>query len=117
MLHGLLSPCLNSPNLTIVRNINKHWDPKFKRLRRLKVVKVELPDFTKDPNKMTKEEVRQEMMKRHILPIRPWNEKTPFLHSTGGFFEPYVPPEGDGKISPISKQVNLYYLYFFGLLN
>lgn len=112
MGHGLLSQCLNGTNLTLVRNINKHWDPKFKRLRRLKVVKVDLPDFRTDPKTMTKEEIRKEMIKKGMLPIRPWNERTPFLHSSGGVFEPYVPPEGDGKISPISKQVEISILTF-----
>lgn len=105
MSNGILASCLNSTNLTFVRNIKKHWDPKFKRLRRLKVTKVELPDFRSKPENLTQEHMRMQMKKHNLLPVRPWNERIPFLHSTGGIFEPYVPPEGDGKVSPITKQV------------
>lgn len=106
MSHGFLASGVNTSNLVIIRNRRtKHWDPKWKRLRRLKVMKVEIPDFTKKTEDVTEEDLRKELKKRHIMPPRPWAETTPFLHSTGGIFEPYVPPEGDGKVSPISKQV------------
>lgn len=96
-----------------VRNINKHWDPKFKRLRRLKVIKVDIPDFQKKPEDITDEEMRKQLKKLNLTPHRPWIETSPFLHSTGGIFEPYVPPEGDGKVSPISKQVKMYVSLFY----
>lgn len=57
---------------------------------------------------MTEEEVEKELRKLNITPFRPWTERTPFLHTTGGTFEPYVPPEGDGKVSPITKQVIIF---------
>ncbi|XP_063242410.1 large ribosomal subunit protein mL45 [Bacillus rossius redtenbacheri] len=86
-----------------VRHINKHWNPKFKRLRKLKVVKVELPDFDELPEEdMTQEQVRSKMKERGIQPVRPWTERPVYISSTGGVFEPYVPPEGDGKMSPIT---------------
>ncbi|KAK5647726.1 hypothetical protein RI129_002618 [Pyrocoelia pectoralis] len=44
------------------------------------------------------------MKERGLLPPRPWIENQYFISSTGGIFEPYVPPEGDGKVSPISAQ-------------
>lgn len=75
-------------------------------MRRLKVIKIDIPDFQKKEEDMTKEEVRKEMKKLNLTPLRPWVERTPFLHATGGIFEPYVPPEGDGKVSPITKQVS-----------
>lgn len=62
---------------------------------------------------MTDEDIRKEMKNMNLTPHRPWVERTPFLHSTGGIFEPYVPPEGDGKVSPISKQVIYIYLIFY----
>lgn len=64
---------------------------------------------------MTDEDLREEMKKLNLTPQRPWIEKTPFLHSTGGIFEPYVPPEGDGKVSPISKQVKIFIWMFYEL--
>lgn len=70
-------------------------------------MKVNIPDFQKKPEQMNDEEIRTEMRKLNFLPPRPWVERTPFLHATGGIFDPYVPPEGDGKISPVSKQVIL----------
>nr|CAG4652159.1 EOG090X0DDP [Triops cancriformis] len=83
---------------------NKHWDPKFKRLRRLKVQKIDLPNFNedKDSAKLTPDEMRAKMKEKGILPPRPWQEKPVYISSTSATFEPYVPPEGDGKISPIS---------------
>lgn len=84
----------------------KHWNPKFKLLRRQKVIKVELPNFREDINSLSEEEVRSKMKERGILPRNPYKETPIFVSCTGGVFEPYVPPEGDGKISPITAQVN-----------
>nr|CAG4641194.1 EOG090X0DDP [Eulimnadia texana] len=82
----------------------KHWDPKFKELRRRKFAKIELPDFDGDRNsdKLTPDEIRAKMKERGIQPIRPWSEKPMYISCTGGVFEPYVPPEGDGKISLVT---------------
>lgn len=73
-------------------------------MRRQKVMKVELPNFREDPEDLTEEEVRSRLKERGVLPPRPWTEKPFFLSATGGIFEAYVPPEGDGKISPIQVQ-------------
>lgn len=44
-------------------------------------------------------------MKEHgILPARPWMETEYYISSTGAVFEGYIPPEGDGKVSPVSTQ-------------
>nr|CAG4648877.1 EOG090X0DDP [Polyphemus pediculus] len=48
-----------------------------------------------------------------VLPPRPWNEKPIFLSATGGVFEAYVPPEGDGKVSVLSKEGAKQSLEFF----
>lgn len=42
------------------------------------------------------------MKERGIAPPRPYMERPFYISSTGGTFEPYVPPEGDGKVSSIS---------------
>lgn len=88
--------------LTNVRYHNKHWNPKFKKLRALKYVKVELPDFNEKVEDLSQSEINSRMKKRGILPPRPWMERPFFISSTGGTFEPYVPPEGDGKRSAIT---------------
>lgn len=46
------------------------------------------------------------MKERGMFPPRPWMERPYEVSSTGDIFEPYVPPEGDGKASYISKEVS-----------
>lgn len=67
-------------------------------------MKVELPNFNEDTEQLSEEEVRSRLKEQGILPARPWVEKQYFVSCTGGIFEPYVPPEGDGKVSPITAQ-------------
>lgn len=99
------SPAVGAaPCLQFLRHrTTKHWNPKFKKLRKQKVMRIELPDPNRDPDKMTKEEIRSEMKARGLVKPRPWNERPIYISCTGGIFEPYVPPEGDGKFSAISK--------------
>ncbi|KAI8426799.1 hypothetical protein MSG28_014482 [Choristoneura fumiferana] len=78
---------------------SKHYDPKFKKLRKEKYLKIELPDYNEDTNSMPKEKLRQKMKERGMMPPRPWIERPFYISATGGVFEPYVPPEGDGKAS------------------
>ncbi|XP_018575659.1 probable 39S ribosomal protein L45, mitochondrial [Anoplophora glabripennis] len=102
---GLLAPLTNSSSIQIVRHRRtKHWNPKWKLFRRLKVMKVDLPKFNEKPEDLSEEQIRTRLKEQGLLPPRPWVERQFFIHSTGGVFEPYVPPEGDGKISPVSKQ-------------
>ncbi|XP_050296653.1 probable 39S ribosomal protein L45, mitochondrial [Anthonomus grandis grandis] len=104
-LAGLLAPTIPNLNSQIVRHRRtKHWDPKWKLLRRLKVFKVELPKFNENIKDMSEEEVRSKMKEQGLLPPRPWMETQYYISSTGAVFEPYIPPEGDGKVSPVSKQ-------------
>lgn len=42
------------------------------------------------------------MRKRGIEPPRPYMERPFYISCTGGIFEPYVPPEGDGKVSSLT---------------
>ncbi|KAJ8930534.1 hypothetical protein NQ314_016647 [Rhamnusium bicolor] len=62
------------------------------------------PNLMKKVEELSEEQIRSRMKEHGLLPSRPWVERQFFIHSTGGVFEPYIPPEGDGKISPISKQ-------------
>jgi len=84
---------------------NKHYKPEFKKLRSQKVLKVDLPDYEKeriDSDDYNPEKIRTRYKEKGIQPVRPWMERSTFINNTGTIIEPYVPPEGDGKISPIS---------------
>ncbi|XP_041983045.1 probable 39S ribosomal protein L45, mitochondrial [Aricia agestis] len=80
----------------------KHWIPKWKKDRAKKYLKFPLPDFNENVNEMPQEKIKQKMKERGILPPRPWQERAFYISATGGVFEPYVPPEGDGKASLVS---------------
>ncbi|KAH9368270.1 hypothetical protein HPB48_013465 [Haemaphysalis longicornis] len=84
---------------------NKHWNPKWKAERRRKVIKIELPDFEgmRRKDRLTPEEMRTKLKEQGIAPDRPWNERPMVISCSGGVFEPYVPPEGDGKVSVLTK--------------
>jgi len=70
---------------------------------------VELPDFEEDNKKdVGPEEIRKKMKEKGIQPGRQWVERPYEISATGDVFEPYVPPEGDGKASLISTEVRLY---------
>ncbi|XP_044744213.1 probable 39S ribosomal protein L45, mitochondrial [Coccinella septempunctata] len=101
---GLLIPLTNNIKETVRFSRQKHWDPKFKWMRRAKVIKVDLPNFREDLDSISEEEVRSRLKERGILPRAPYRETSMFVSCTGGVFEPYVPPEGDGKVSPITAQ-------------
>lgn len=81
----------------------KHVNPKWKSLRTRKVVRVELPNFAQRPEDMSEEEMKSRMKEKGLLPPRQWMERPFYISSTGGTFEPYVPPEGDGKQSALSR--------------
>ena len=59
-------------NEIITRSYATHWDPKFKKLRRDKVVKIKFPDFEEikknDMFDMTAEEKRSRAIKEGIEP-------------------------------------------------
>ncbi|XP_067614513.1 large ribosomal subunit protein mL45 [Eurosta solidaginis] len=81
----------------------KHWNPKFKKLRKLKFIKMDIPNLQEKPGDLSQEEMRSRLKERGVLPPRPWLERPFHISCTGGIFEPYVPPEGDGKKSFISS--------------
>ncbi|KAH8276873.1 hypothetical protein KR026_002030 [Drosophila bipectinata] len=99
----LVDPLQNLVQMQQVRHRQtKHWNPQFKRLRKQKFVKIDLPNLREKPEDITKEEMRRRMKERGVLPPRPWMERPFHISCTGGIFEAYVPPEGDGKKSIIS---------------
>lgn len=85
----------------------KHWDPKYKWFRTRKFINIDLPDLNEKTDDLPKDEIRTRMKKMGLIPPRPWMERPFFISSTGGIFEPYVPPEGDGKVSIISTAVSI----------
>ncbi|KAK8780492.1 hypothetical protein V5799_018166 [Amblyomma americanum] len=104
MVQGL---CRHSPAVQQVRWMknNKHWNPKYKAERRRKVLKIKLPEFEemRQKDQMTPEEMRSKMKEEGVAPDRPWNERPMVIACSGGVFEPYLPPEGDGKVSLLTK--------------
>lgn len=64
-------------------------------------MKVNLPNYNEKYEDLTMEEQRSRMKQRGIMPPRPYMERPFYISCTGGTFEPYVPPEGDGKVSSI----------------
>jgi len=69
------------------------------------VLKVDIPDFEKmrlDKN-LAPEEYVSRMKEKGIAPPRKYREKPIVLTCIQGVLDPYVPPEGDGKFSVLSK--------------
>lgn len=92
-------------HLSFAIQSSKHWNPKFKRERSLKMLKIKLPDYDelRREKELSPEEIRAKMKEKGIAPPRPWNERPIFISCTGTFIDPYIPPEGDGTISIVSK--------------
>ena len=86
---------------------NKHKDPRWSKLRKWKVIKVELPDREFDrkisQGKITPEEIRAELKLKGMLPPTAYQEAPIHIAATGGIFEEFNPPEGDSNPDLISK--------------
>lgn len=85
---------------------SKHYNPKFRKERAQKFLKIDLPDFDKmrkDQN-LSPDELRRKMKKEGKQPPRTHNERPINISCTAGVFEEYVPPEGDGKSSLVSTK-------------
>ena len=68
---------------------------------------MDLPNFNEDEEAkhLSPDEIRRKLKEKGMLPPRPWQERTMSIGCTGGVFEEYVPPEGDGKVSIVSTTV------------
>lgn len=114
----VLIAAINYPNnFEQVRWIRKHWDPRWKKERRQKVIKIKLPKFDDkdeddDPTKLDKEQIRSRMKEHGFLPQKPWKERPAYISSTSLIFESYVAPEGDGKYSTVTKEVHGFAFIF-----
>jgi hypothetical protein len=84
----------------------------YRRLRGKKVAKVELPDFDlirsqSQSMRSTPEEMRSKLKEKGIVPHRSWDERPLYIATSGSVMDAYKPPEGDGKLSIISKEVRV----------
>lgn len=71
-------------------------------MRKEKYVKMELPDYQKKTSDLTSHQIRKRMKEMGVVPPRPWMDRPFHVSSTGTLIEPYVPPEGDGKMSIVT---------------
>ncbi|KFB40886.1 AGAP002412-PA-like protein [Anopheles sinensis] len=105
---GFLAPCLQNAAILNQQQVRhrrtKHWDPKWKRLRKAKVIKIDIPNLNEKAEDLSQEQMKTRMKERGIMPPRPWLERPFYISCTGGVFEPYVPPEGDGRMSLVSRE-------------
>ncbi|XP_050034895.1 large ribosomal subunit protein mL45 [Dermacentor andersoni] len=104
LAQGLFRPSVSVQQVRWTK-ANKHWLPKWKALRRRKVIKIKLPEFEemRKKDQLTPEEMRSKLKEQGVAPDRPWNERPMVISCSGGVFEPYLPPEGDGKVSVLTK--------------
>ncbi|KAL1235412.1 Large ribosomal subunit protein [Trichinella spiralis] len=84
---------------------NRHWNPKFKKLRGEKFLKVALPDYDKirEREEMSIKDLRIELKKLGIQPHRPWRERPIHISSSGTIFDEFVPDENENKVSLLVK--------------
>ena len=69
---------------------------------------MELPNFDTDENDIENPDTQRSFFKdKGIQPIRPWHEKPFKVHCLQGVIDQYIPPEGDGKLSPLNSAVRL----------
>lgn len=61
---------------------------------------------------MSAEEQRSWYKEMGVQPSRPWDEKPFSFLSTAGVLDQYLPPEGDGKLSPLNTAVRNFTLLF-----
>ena len=76
------------------------------------MIKVNLPnieDLNISYDDMTPDVRREKLKERGILPPNKWQEVPLNLSHSGQIFDPYVPEEGDGKVSFLEslKKVSL----------
>lgn len=88
-----------------IRHYSKHWNPKYKKDRKEKFIKLDLPNFHETDKKKDAEKRRSLLKQNGVYPQKQWIERPIYVSCTPDAFDSYVPPEGDGKFSAISKEV------------
>jgi len=105
-------PCICLlPNVSIQRRgypTSKHLNPKFKKERGAKFLKVDLPKFVQLKNEREKprderspDEIRMEMKKEGRLPPRQHMALPINISCTRQIMDPYKPKKGDGRHSDL----------------
>ena len=89
----------------------------WKEGRRDKVLRIKLPDFyskkEKDDESFEANEFRDKLKQRGFAPVREWHERPIYMPSSNVVIEAYIPPEGDGKASKLTKEVSKLIKAFF----
>ncbi len=74
------------------------------------MLKVDLPDYefhrAMERQEVSPSEMRAHLRKVGMLPPARYQERAPYVSCSGGVFEEFVPPEGDGKASVLSAEVS-----------
>jgi len=87
---------------------NKHWNRLFAKERAKRYLKIDLIDHEFERKRVrdqiTPEEMKEKMKKIGIEPSVPYTEKPFYISSTGAILDAYIPAEGDGKASLLSKK-------------
>ncbi|CAF1234544.1 unnamed protein product [Rotaria sordida] len=89
-----------------------HTKAKWRPFRRAKILDIDLPDFDKDRKlrSYTLQEQREFLKREGIPPVRSTEYKPLYIDASTEAFEAYVPPEGDGKATLMSKdRLNQFY--------
>ena len=74
-------------------------------------MKVDFSEIEKVHGKISQNDRHTKMKEKGIFPQRPWLERPMYISCTGNTFEPYIPPEGDGKFSSISPLVSIISIF------
>jgi len=87
------------------KTCEKHRVRGFRKERSDKVHKIELIDFHA-PNiqDLSPQEQRIKMKRTGVFPRNNWNEKPMYMSSTATLLDKYIPVEGDGRLSLLSKE-------------
>ena len=97
---------LNARN---IKPFNVGLEGEYRKARAKKVIKVDLPDIEeiKRTNKLNPDEYISKLKEKGIAPPRIYKEKPITITCLNGVLDPYVPPEGDGKYTVLSKEVSM----------
>ena len=109
--YPVISRSIHLTSIKPARDI-KPWnvglEGEWRKARAKKVLKFDLPDFEqiRSDTKLTPEEYVSKLKEKGIAPPKQYKEKPIVVTTTQGVLDPYVPPEGDGKYSILSKTVS-----------
>lgn len=105
MLRGRLFKEVLASGQVISKRGSKNWDIKWTKERKAKTYKIDLPDFDKMRRemKLPPNEQQSLMKKEGKMPPRYHQDRPIIIASTSTIFEAYIPSEGDGLMSSLTK--------------